>query len=115
MYTTIEHDAVVAAWKEKVRHNLVRPTSYSRWAMPEKEVQWYDGSMISTKDWTPLIRTMPHAEYPSGSMAICQSVADFTKLWVQNVVGLDDLKTKWMVKKGAATKEGLFPSEDWEG
>ncbi len=29
-YTSAEHDATVVAWKEKVRHDLVRPTTFIR-------------------------------------------------------------------------------------
>jgi hypothetical protein len=29
-YTSAEHDTVVLAWKEKIRHDLVRPTSLVR-------------------------------------------------------------------------------------
>jgi len=112
-YTAAEHDAVVAAWREKVRHDLVRPTTVSQEMLEEREVTWYDGSKVSTKQWTPIIRVMPHAEYPSGSMAICQAIADFTRMWMQEMLGIEDLATTWMVAKGS-TPEGL-PKEDWMG
>ena len=36
-YTSSEHDAVLMAWKEKVRHDLIRPTSLVQ-ALGDEEV-----------------------------------------------------------------------------
>merc|ERR1712012_1074839 len=76
----------------------------------------------------PFIRTMPHAEHPSGSMAICRAIADFTKRWVQDASlfapgkGMTDLATDWSCPAGAAAALGAFakdgtalPREAWEG
>merc|ERR1719412_1689711 len=107
-YTVTEHDAVVSCWREKVRHDRIRPTSVAR-SMEEKEVPWYDGSTISTKEWTPLIRVMPHAEFPSGSASICRTIADYSQAWIENVLGPEygvdpgyEMETSWTVPKGAA-------------
>merc|ERR1719297_33815 len=53
-YTNVEHDAVVTCWREKVRNNRIRPTTYARYLMDEKLVDWYDGSQISTKQSLPV-------------------------------------------------------------
>jgi len=103
-----EHDATLNAWREKVRHDLIRPTSVSHNLVPEKNVTWFDGTNISTSQWQPLIRVMPHAEYPSGSSAICRATADFLQLWVENIYGWENLETTWVMKAGDAPS--IFPA-----
>lgn len=75
-YTSTELDAVITVWNEKVRHNLIRPTTVAQRLNPETEtvntfVNGVDGSTpIDRADFQPYIRTMPHAEYPSGSSCL---------------------------------------------
>jgi len=106
-FTTAEHDATLNAWREKVSHDLIRPTSVSHYLVPEKNVTWFDGTNISTTQWQPLIRVMPHAEYPSGSSAICRATADYAQLYVENILGWDNLVTTWAMKAGGAPSK--FP------
>jgi len=113
-----EHDATLNAWREKVRHDLIRPTTVSHYLVPEKNVMWFDGTNISSSQWQPLIRVMPHAEFPSGSSAICRVTADFAQLYVENILGWDNLATTWAMKAGDApskfqTLEG-YPKMDHE-
>lgn len=112
-YIVAEHDAVVITWREKVRHSLVRPTSYSKHVVEEKNVPFWDGTEISTKLWTPFIRVMPHAEYPSGSAAICTVAYEYTQRLVQDVYGDDDLTTLWTYKAGSTKWAKGFPEEDF--
>jgi len=107
-FVMAEHDATINAWREKVRHDLIRPTSVSHYLVPEKNVTWFDGTTISSSQWQPLIRVMPHAEYPSGSSAICRAVADFLQLWVENIYGWDNLVTTWAMEAGGAPS--IFPA-----
>jgi len=107
-FTLAEHDATINAWREKVRHDLIRPTSVSHYLVPEKNVTWFDGTNISSSQWQPLIRVMPHAEYPSGSSAICRAVADFTQLYIENILGWGNLATTWVMKAGGAPSR--FPA-----
>jgi len=107
-FTMAEHDAVVNAWREKVRHDLIRPTSVSHYLVPEKNVTWFDGTNISSSQWQPLIRVMPHTEYPSGSSAICRAIADYIKLYVKNILDWENLATTWVMKAGGAPKR--FPA-----
>lgn len=92
-YTSSEHDVVLLAWKEKVRHDLVRPTSVVQ-ALGDAEVTSFAGTH-KAKDWVPLIRVMPHAEYPSGSGCICIAVAQFIDAFVSDQYGDDSIKTTW--------------------
>ena len=72
-YTSSEHDVVLLAWKEKVRHDKIRPTSVIQ-SYGNKFVTSFNG-ILKANDWVPFIRVMPHAEYPSGSGCICLAVA----------------------------------------
>ncbi len=57
------------SWREKVRHDRVRPPSQihmrgdtlvNSWAGP------YQGTkLFPAKDWQAYLRVMPHSEYPS--------------------------------------------------
>jgi len=106
-FTLAEHDATLLAWSEKVRHDLIRPTSVSHYLVPEKNVTWFDGTTISSSQWQPLIRVMPHAEYPSGSSAICRATADYAQLYVTNILGWENLVTTWAMEAGGAPSK--FP------
>jgi len=70
------YDAVLLVWKEKVRHNAARPTTIVHELLGDKLVDTYAGPLMQAQfipatEWQPFIRTMPHAEYPSGSACIC--------------------------------------------
>jgi hypothetical protein len=92
-YTSSEHDVVLLAWKEKVRHDKIRPTSVIQ-ALGDQEVMSFAGTH-KAKDWVPYIRTMPHAEYPSGSGCICLAVAQFIDSFLQDQYGDSSIKTTW--------------------
>lgn len=64
--------------QEKVRTNLVRPTSYVKEILADTTVTGYRGPLadagpLKGSDWEAYIRVMPHAEYPSGSSCICRA------------------------------------------
>lgn len=92
-YTSSEHDAVLLAWKEKIRHNRVRPTSVVQ-ALGGQEITSFAGTH-KAKDWVPFIRVMPHAEYPSGSGCICIAVAQFIDTFLSDQYGDTSMKTTW--------------------
>lgn len=74
------YDATMLVWRDKVHFNSVRPTTVvhavknnqiiSAWGGPYQGVQQMRGN-----DWQPYKRTMPHAEYPSGSACVCTTFA----------------------------------------
>ena len=78
-----EHDATLMAWREKVRHDLVRPTTViQRWGSDILETFGGDKTMdgpakIAARDFEAFQRVMPHSEYPSGSSCICTAYAEF--------------------------------------
>jgi hypothetical protein len=106
-FTLAEHDATLNAWREKVRHDLIRPTSVSHYLVPEKNVTWFDGTNISSSQWQPLIRVMPHSEFPSGSSAICRATADYAQLYVEKILKWENLVTTWAMEAGGAPSK--FP------
>jgi hypothetical protein len=88
-----EHDAVLQAWREKVRFDRVRPTTViQRWN--NDVINTFNGDPSSTepedikaRDFQSFIRVMPHSEYPSGSASICTAYAEFTDLYTQEYFG----------------------------
>uniref|UniRef100_A0A0G4IDW2 Vanadium-dependent haloperoxidase NapH1-like second helical-bundle domain-containing protein n=1 Tax=Chromera velia CCMP2878 TaxID=1169474 RepID=A0A0G4IDW2_9ALVE len=76
------HDATVLAWREKVYWNLIRPTTVAeRLGGTERKSTWAGGDVLGEREikvveWEPVIRTMPHAEYPSGSACMCKAWAE---------------------------------------
>uniref|UniRef100_A0A7S2GXC0 Vanadium-dependent haloperoxidase NapH1-like second helical-bundle domain-containing protein n=1 Tax=Helicotheca tamesis TaxID=374047 RepID=A0A7S2GXC0_9STRA len=122
VYMASEYDAVILAWKEKVRHDLVRPTTViqqRRYNTPENITTWagpYKGvETFSAKEFQPYIRVMPHAEYPSGSGCICQSNIDVTKAYMKLIFN-DDGEGYFLsetFKAGSSLIEpGVTPAEE---
>jgi len=58
------NDAWISCWKTRYTYNLLRPITYIR-------------SVMGDKDWLPLLPTPPHPEYPSG---LLQWLVPFQKL-----------------------------------
>lgn len=117
-YTAVEHDAVAVTWKEKVRHDRIRPTSrirnmaYDPVTNEPQEVAWHNGKTVPTTTWTPYIRVMPHAEYPSGSTTICYTVAEYTDLYVQDQFGIDSIDVSFNLRKGTSKFYDMGPKMD---
>lgn len=82
--STAEHDAVIQAWKEKVHHDYVRPTTVIKhWGGDVLETfggdRDVDGPMnITARDFEAFVRVMPHGEFPSGSSCLCKAYQEFT-------------------------------------
>lgn len=76
-----EYEATLMAWREKVRHDLVRPTTViKRWGSDVLTTFTGDKGMdgpgeIAARDFQAFQRVMPHSEYPSGSSCICTAYA----------------------------------------
>uniref|UniRef100_A0A7S1ZRM1 Vanadium-dependent haloperoxidase NapH1-like second helical-bundle domain-containing protein n=1 Tax=Trieres chinensis TaxID=1514140 RepID=A0A7S1ZRM1_TRICV len=115
-YTTIEHDSVVLAWREKVEHDLIRPTTVVQ-RMGDKTINSYRGPFMGTgdmsaRDWHPYIRTMPHAEYPSGSACLCTAVAEYVDAYMADQHGNNTYPTIWEFAAGSSeTEPGVVPAK----
>ena len=116
-YTSAEHDATVVAWKEKVRHDLVRPTTFIQRTKTTEDITTWGGPYAGTqqirgKDFQPYKRVMPHSEYPSGSACLCEAIQEFTDAYFVRTGGsLPGLATT--VAAGSSNVEpGFVPAQD---
>jgi hypothetical protein len=115
----IEYESILLSWKEKVRHNLIRPTTwiqenlayetFTTWAGP------YGGSQtIEGKNVEAYVRVMPHAEYISASACLCQGLYEFTDSWLVSNFGITDSVSVNVncPKFSSKTEPGAVPSDD---
>lgn len=123
----LTYDAVVLAWKEKVRHDAIRPSGrtmemlfgnrkFKVWGGPGKgSVQTRAG------EWEPYLRTMPHSEFPSASSCLCQALVEHALITTN---GTNDLLYTVEIPKGSSvfypgkvpernTKIGIKKLTDW--
>ena len=74
--------------------------------------QYAGSKKIKAFDWLPYIRTMPHAEYPSGSSCICTAYAET----LQVLTGTDEIgifPVRMEIKAGTSkTEPGVAPKYD---
>lgn len=77
------HEATLLAWREKVRHDYARPGTIIREIFRGEKIQDpRTGKMIPAEQWEPLVQTMPHSEYPSGSAVLCTAFTQYVKYQV---------------------------------
>merc|ERR1719464_251874 len=85
-----EYDGVIQGWKEKVRHDLVRPTTVIKSWGGEKITTYSadagDGQAveINARDFEAFLRVMPHGEHPSGSSCLCKTYQEFTDAFTRS-------------------------------
>lgn len=94
-YTSSELDTVILAFKEKINHNRIRPTSLVQQRGEYKVEYSASEQPFDAKDWVPFKRVMPHAEYPSASGCICHGIADFMDEFLINEYGHNSIETTW--------------------
>lgn len=85
-------DSILVVWKEKVRHDLVRPISaVRRLRSGQKFALFVDEErgvvMVDGAEWMPLIATQPHAEYPSASSILCTASLEAVQIGLEKYVG----------------------------
>jgi len=93
--TASEYDSILVAWKEKVTHDRIRPTTWIQNKMAEEDFVTYGGpyqgvQTIKGKEFESWSRVMPHSEYISGSACICQSLKDYTDEWMDRSVTVNN-------------------------
>jgi hypothetical protein len=74
-YLSAEFDAVVISWKEKVKYDLIRPTSViKRWG-DTMITTWAPGGVntFPAREFEAYRRVMPHSEYVSGTSCLFES------------------------------------------
>lgn len=113
------YDSLIVVWKEKVRYDKVRPPTIIHYLLGSRRVRTYAGpyqgtQFIPANEWEPYIRTMPHAEFPSGSACSCGAFARMMKL----ITCLDDFTDQiggpltLTVTKGSSKVEKNWPPKD---
>lgn len=102
-FTAVEHDAILLTWREKRRHDLVRPPTLIRRLGPAQILDTYPTALKST-EFEPYIRTMPHSEFPSGSASICNTIQNYTDGWLI-ARGLSPLSIALSFPPGSSLKE----------
>ena len=85
--TAGDYDACILAWKEKVKYDLVRPTTWIQTEMGDVDFTTYAGpyegvKTIPGKNFQSYVSVMPHSEYISGSGCICQALMELTDGWM---------------------------------
>eukprot|EP00755_Sulcionema_specki_P017935 Sspe_Gene.65594::Locus_38813_Transcript_1_1_Confidence_1.000_Length_1692::g.65594::m.65594 len=122
-YLMSEYDTTIVAWKEKVRHDRVRPTTViqqsKRYGTDKKITTWAGPGQgtktFESKYFQPYIRVMPHSEYPSGSGCICQGAMEVTTGYMKRVYNDTSgaLPMRWLFRAGSSSVEpGVTPAQD---
>lgn len=76
-----QHDALLTVWREKRRHDLVRPrTMVARLRNGMYVRRTNNGqpgrSWVWSHEWRPLLSEQSHSEFPSGSSTLCKAAMD---------------------------------------
>jgi len=115
--TLVEYESIVLTWREKIRHDTVRPITFIKeWGL--KKIDSWKGPFQSTgemnaKDWVSYFRTMPHSEYPSGSSCLCEMVADFIDTYLKDRYNDDTMPITFTFPAGSSVVEpGFTPKQN---
>ena len=86
-----EYDGIIQSWKEKVYHDIARPTTIIRhW--DDDLLYTYGGDpkvngpvSIRARDFMPIRPNMPSSEFPSASSCSVTTMAEFFDVYVQEM------------------------------
>lgn len=116
--TGAEYDAVIIAWKEKVRHDLIRPTSWIQNNMAEAKIEsWVRNTGTTSfkgKNFEAYVRVMPHSEYVSASACICTALKDYTDDWLVSNLNMTEsisIEVPPYEPGSSKTEPGLVPEK----
>jgi hypothetical protein len=108
-------DGGIATWKEKVRHDAVRPTSAIRHLYKNRRIQGWAGPGrgvvhdLPGGEWRSYLNTGNHPEYPSGSSCFCAAHAQASRRFL----GSDAFGWSVQVPAGSSVIEpGVTPATD---
>jgi len=110
------YEATLLLWRLKIEHDLIRPVTVAQQYGVGKVAKAFAGPGAGIRDipvdqWESYIRTMPHAEFPSGSACVCEVFREFATL----VSGKDDVDVPLVAKFAAGSSRiepGITPSKD---
>ncbi|MGF1720687.1 vanadium-dependent haloperoxidase [Vibrio kyushuensis] len=110
-------DTSIAIWKEKYKHDAVRPFSAIGFIYRDNPVTAWGGvgagtvSDLPASQWTSYLNVADHPEYPSASASFCSAHAQTSRLYL----GSDDLGYVVPVEQGSSMVEpGITPSQPIE-
>jgi hypothetical protein len=108
-------DAAIVLWKEKTRHDAVRPVSAIRHLYGNRPVTAWGGpgkgtvTDLPASQWRSYLGTADHPEYPSGSTGLCVAHAQASRRYF----GSNDLGWSVSVAAGSSRVEpGITPRTD---
>jgi len=121
----VENDSIIQAWKEKVKHDLVRPTTVIKhWGTDELFTFGGDPSVshpvnIIASDFEAFVRVMPHGEFPSGSSCLCTGYYEYTdtftsEMYNMNVTNLT-LSDRYVLSNLEELRDVCAESRLWAG
>jgi hypothetical protein len=113
-------DTAIVVWKEKARHDAVRPFSAIRHLYKDSSVTAWGGpgkgtvSDLPANQWQSYLGTADHPEYPSGSASFCSAHAEASRLYFDSdVLGSDVHGWSVPAPQGSSRIEpGVTPSQD---
>eukprot|EP01025_Chloroclados_australasicus_P008771 TRINITY_DN1320_c0_g1_i4.p2 TRINITY_DN1320_c0_g1~~TRINITY_DN1320_c0_g1_i4.p2 ORF type:complete len:196 (+),score=12.49 TRINITY_DN1320_c0_g1_i4:55-588(+) len=84
-FNSLLYDSTVLVWKEKLRHDAVRPPSIIHKIYQNETIYAWGGvgkgaTEIQGQEFVPYIRTMPHSEFPSASACVCEATLEFVRV-----------------------------------
>lgn len=107
-------DAGITIWKEKRRHNAVRPFSAITRLYQHRQVTAWDGPgkgtiQLPANTWKSYLEEADHPEYPSASACFCAAHAQSSRRYF----GTDDLNFSVDFPAGSSRVEpGITPAND---
>ncbi|MCK6261752.1 vanadium-dependent haloperoxidase [Vibrio sp. ZSDE26] len=110
-------DTSIAIWKEKYKHDAVRPFSAIAFIYRDNPVTAWGGigqgtvTDIPASQWTSYLNVADHPEYPSASASFCAAHAQTSRLYL----GSDELGYVVPVNQGSSKVEpDITPSQPIE-
>ena len=107
-------DAGIFVWKEKARHDAVRPFSAIEYLYRSRPVTAWGGPGVGTttlpaNEWKSYLEEADHPEYPSASTCFCNAHAQSARLFLEN----DNLGFPVEFPAGSSRIEpGITPAAD---
>lgn len=115
--TVAQHDALIVSWKEKRRHDLVRPLTIIRklWKgrMVKAFVPGVGVKTIRAEEYETTIQTQPHSEFPSATAMLCSSTFDNVQTAVNRRLGFNVTLPTYSIPVSEGLFRGLFEVEEY--
>lgn len=109
-----EHDSLIVGWREKRRHDLVRPTTMIQRYYRGRKIKVFISEDVGVKeingeDYRPLTQVQAHPEFPSGSALLCSTGLQTLYLALKAIVGVTGLPPYQL-----SASKGMFGFPDKE-